>query len=125
MTWDFFHIVLKPIRLMFEWLRALLNTVWLWVLSLLAILFAPVLWILDLIIEFQNLMITQLNSILTKVTGLMQAVWSAVGALGYPLGLANAFIPVTEIFAALTFLFVLWVLGLLYRLIKSWIPTVS
>jgi len=66
-------------------------------------------WLGDLLGLFGNL-------------GLPSATLPSVGAA---FDFANAFVPVTEIFAGLVLLCVTWVAATTYRLVKSWIPLVS
>jgi phage-related protein len=47
------------------------------------------------------------------------------GPLEQAFGIANTFVPLTEIFGAVGFFFSIWTLCVTIRIIKSWLPTVS
>jgi hypothetical protein len=84
-------------------------------------------WLVKVVMWFLGLMSglgeTMLEGIRTGLASVVPA--SYLNALdGYLAGI-NYFFPLTELMGMLGALFALWVVCLLYRLVKSWIPTVS
>lgn len=65
-----------------------------------------------------DILIVKLGEIVLPVSNVVQSV-------GDWLSIANTFAPITEGFVVLVGLSTLWLTMLLYRFIKSWIPTVA
>lgn len=68
--------------------------------------------------------VTGLASLLLP-SGFVTSWNSAVDVVGNTLSFANSFLPVTETLTMGAALFGLWAACATYRLVKSWIPTVS
>jgi hypothetical protein len=74
--------------------------------------------------------VTAINNLLSEAVGALSSLvmpQSNVSASGVGnfLAVANHFFPVEEMFALMTAISVVWVIAISYRLIKSWLPTLS
>jgi hypothetical protein len=91
---------------------------WTWLVGLvIAVVMAVVhvvQWIGDLILD-----------LLGRITSMALPSGNAVQSVGDWFQLANGFFPVTEGFVAIVFLSGIWLVCLVYRLIKSYIPTLA
>lgn len=122
---EFFYKLFKGVFEFFAWVGRQVNYVWLWFLSFLGILFAPITWALEWFTSLIDNLTGKLALIETKIDTLWSQMESAYPAVSGFFGYANGLFPLSHLFAALTSLFILAVLLAIYRLIKSWIPTLS
>lgn len=68
---------------------------------------------------------TSLGELAGAVGGIENDFSAPVGLVLDALRFTNYFFPLEEMFAFAAALVALWVLGMLYRLVKSWIPSLS
>lgn len=87
------------------------------------LLIAPVVAFFGLIFELIGLVENYFNAMIDQAA-LVSDQGSSLG-VGTYLGLANHFFPLDLIFEYSTVLIALWLLSLVYRAIKSFIPTLS
>jgi len=122
---DFLASLLKPVYAILDWIRKQFNLFWIWISSLLIVLLAPLAWFFDLLTSW----FIYLGTILDKIQAIINKGWSTVeqaaGSLSGVFAIANYLVPIDHIFIALGALLVLWVLALIYRAIKSYVPTLS
>jgi hypothetical protein len=65
------------------------------------------------------------TTMISKITSWVLPSTSVVQNVSDWLSIANTFAPITEGFVVLSALSVLWASGLVYRFLKSWVPTLS
>lgn len=104
---------------MFEYLKDWLAEAVAWLLSGLKELLLTLLAVLR---EMGELVLQQ---VLSAAQAFFPDVSGEIGDQSTLLGQINHFFPLTETVGYLVALFGLWLLVLAYRLVKSWIPTVS
>jgi hypothetical protein len=109
---------------------AVLQTIWNWLKYGYA-------WLVAVVFGFLAITDTVVRFVWDQVTYLATTGYAFVGGAGQFMGdgiqsnfgslleVANVFFPVAEFFTLLSALSVVWVGGITYRFIKSWIPTVS
>jgi hypothetical protein len=92
---------------------------WTWAVGLIVI-------IVGCVTKIVNAFCDLLESVATSVAGLTAPNHAPdFSGVSEFLAVANHFFPVAEGFALLTLLSVTWLIMLSYRLVKSWIPTLS
>jgi hypothetical protein len=123
--WQFFNTLLQPLYKLFDWLKQFVIGWFGWILGIVAFLLIPLNYILDLFISW----LTFLNTRLTQATEYIMEIWDYLGdtysGVATTLSIANSLFPLGTLFSILTLLFFLWIIGLIYRLVKSYIPTLS
>ncbi len=88
-------------------------------------------WLFDRLADLVIWLFTKISSlgltIISSVKGAMGSIVpsSNMSLIDSHLSSINHFFPLSETVGFATTLFVVWVICLLYRLVKSWIPTVS
>lgn len=122
---DFLAALLAPLISAIDWIRQWVNGVWVFVLGFIAWLLTPIKWFLKYVEDSLLWMSEQLDTFRQFVDDLWDRFFAAYGQIGNVLSIANGIVPLNHIFAALTMLFSLWLIALIYRLVKSWIPTVA
>jgi hypothetical protein len=120
-----FRSALYPLRFIADWLQRFLLSSRGFVFAFLTLALAPFGWLADFVIWLQSLLLVQILG----ATALLSTMWdninSAFAILMPPLAFINVFVPITQLLVAFSLLLALWVFGLLYRFVKSLIPTLS
>jgi hypothetical protein len=120
-----FRAALYPFRVVLEWVRGFAVSTWGFVLACLSLIVAPLGWFADFVIWVQGLMLSRIVAAKDLVSGFWADIGAAFSVLAGPLAFINSFIPLGQLLVAFSLLLALWVLGLLYRLVKSFLPTLS
>jgi hypothetical protein len=121
---------------MFNAIGWLLNSIWTALRSIIQGIWNIVLqgwtWAVGLIVvictvvtDVVNTIASMLESLATALSSLTLPDSNVVGSVGDCLAVANYFFPVEEMFAGLVLISATWIIMLVYRVIKSWIPTLS
>ena len=118
---DFFAPLIKG----FDWFRQWINSAWLWVLGLFAYILAPIEWFLDFVINALNYLTAKLNDLTAKVESMWDKFHESYDKISHILAISNAIFPINHLLVCLGVLISVWLIAMIYRLIKSWIPTVS
>lgn len=120
--WQYLGVLLKPVLINLNWFRQFLAKWYVWALGLLSVILAPFNWIFGWLLS----LIAWLNLKLQDLTDIVNAIWGALDdsypAVANILAIANAILPVDELFKAFAVLITLWAIALIYRFTKSWIP---
>jgi len=82
-------------------------------------------WLRDLIWGLLHDLFAAFSSALSSVGHYMTELVNATGSFSEYLAMANAWVPVDLFFQLLTAYSTFWLALLIYRTVKSWIPTVS
>lgn len=123
--WKSLQILFSPITKLFDWLKSFIIGWWAWVLSIFVFILVPINFILDIILNFLSYLNTQLITMTTSVTSFWAYLDTTYSSVATVLAIANALFPLSTLFSILTLLFSVWIVGLLYRAIKSYVPTLS
>ena len=123
--WEFFKIIVAPIIKLFDWLKQFLLGWFGWLLGILAFLLIPINYFLDLIISFFTFLNARITSLTTSINNFWDNLTSTYSSVASVLSVANALFPLSTLFIILYLLFILWIIGIIYRAVKSYIPTLS
>lgn len=88
-----------------------------------AFMLAPIVAFFSMVMRLINELESALNSMITQATNALGEATSL--NLGSSIGIANYFVPLDLMFEYCVVLLGIWLVALVYRAIKSWIPTVA
>jgi hypothetical protein len=120
-----FRAALYPFRVVLDWARSFLVSTWGFILAAVSLIVAPLGWLADFVIWIQGLMLSRLVAAQELVSGFWADIGAAFLVLAGPLAFINSFIPLGQLLVAFSLLLALWVIALLYRFVKSLIPTLT
>jgi hypothetical protein len=123
--WQFFTVLFTPIFKVLDWIKQFILSWWGWVLGIFAFILIPINYVLDLFIAWFNFLNTRILQLTDYIEGIWDGLTSTYSSVASTLAIGNALFPLGTLFTILTLLFILWVIGLVYRLIKSYVPTLS
>lgn len=115
----------SPIIKIGDWIRQQFNSVWGWVISFLVFLMAPLKWVLDQVTYWVTYLNDQVLLLTEKVLEFWENLNGAWANVATTMATANAIFPLSHLFLVTGILVVLWAVAILYRVIKSWVPTVA
>jgi len=123
--WENFRILFQPIYTFFGWIKPFV-TGWLaWVIAFITGLLVPIKWYIQWVTFWIGFAKETFLLMASCVTGMWNAILSAFGPAQTVLAVGNAIFPLDTLLQALACLLGIWIVGLLYRLIKSYIPTIN
>lgn len=115
----------KPLQEAIDWIRKAIFSSWSWILSIFVILLSPLQWFFESVAYYLGYISEKLQQIAEITSGFWDNLLAAYSNITPYLALANGLFPLTHLFVALSVLFGLWVLAIIYRAIKSYVPTIS
>jgi len=123
--WEILQSVLSPIFQVLEWVRKIINSWIAWLFWLLVLLLAPLQWVFETVTYWFLYLTYLINQMTDRVHGFWSSFNSSYSQISEYIAISNGLFPVGHLFSAIGVLLILWVLAIIYRLIKSYVPTLS
>lgn len=123
--WKYFKALFYPILKILDWYKQFVLKYFTFVFSILLVVLTPVNWLFDVILSWVLWMDTKVIELKDIVDTFWQNLDSNYSGIAQTLAIANALFPLSQLFVIINLLIGAYILANLYRLIKSWLPTLS